>query len=101
MAVIDADEYVIEPLAMFEDIPREFHPRRPIPVFMPTDTHRGDFNGCWIIEGKTYPAIRGKGRTTFYLAGYERSGKMDVSIPSQTLADINARLADLDRFNID
>ena len=26
---------------------------------------------------------------------------MDVSIPSQTLSDIDARLADLDRFNID
>ena len=101
MPTIDADGHVIEPEEMFADMPAEFHPRRPIRVHLPTDTLREDFNGCWIIEGKTCPAIGGRGRTTFYLAGDERSKKMDVSIPSQTLSDIDARLADLDRFNID
>ncbi|NIO10144.1 MAG: hypothetical protein GTO40_19915, partial [Deltaproteobacteria bacterium] len=99
--VIDADGHVIEPEEMFAEMPAEFFPRRPVRVQLPTDTLREDFNGCWIIEGKTCPAIGGKGRTTFYLAGDERSRKMDVSIPSQTLADIDARVADLDRFNID
>ncbi|NIO11438.1 MAG: amidohydrolase family protein, partial [Deltaproteobacteria bacterium] len=101
MAVIDADGHVIEPLAMFEDIPREFHPRRPIPVFMPTDTHRGDFNGCWIIEGKTFPNIGGKGNTIFFIPEDARSKARDVTLASQTLSDTGARLADLDRFNID
>jgi predicted TIM-barrel fold metal-dependent hydrolase len=43
----------------------------------------------------------GKGRTTFYIPGDERSKKMDVLLSSQTLEDMERRLADLDRFHID
>lgn len=101
MRIIDADGHVIEPPAMFEELPKEFYPRRPLLVYLPTDTVREDFNACWIVEGTTYPTIGGKARTTFYVPGDERSKKMDVSIPSQTLEDMGARLADLDRFKID
>ena len=101
MQVIDADGHVIEPQAMFEELPKEFYLRRPIQVFLPEDTVRGDFTGCWIIEGKTHPTIGGRGRTAFYTPGDEVSLNRDVSIESQTLADVDARLADLDRFNID
>jgi predicted TIM-barrel fold metal-dependent hydrolase len=101
MPVVDADGHVIEPEAMFAELPKEFYPRRPILVFMPTDTLREDFNGCWILEGKTYPTMGGRGRTTFFIPGDERSKKMDVSLGSQTLADVDARVADLDRFHID
>ncbi len=95
MAVIDADGHVIEPEEMFAELPPQFYPRRPILVYLPKDTVREDFNGCWIIDGKTYPTMGGKGRTTFFVPADERSKKMDVSLPSQTLADIEARLADL------
>lgn len=44
MSVIDADGHIIEPEAMFEHLPEEFYPRRPIPVHLPVDTVRGDFN---------------------------------------------------------
>lgn len=101
MTVIDVDGHVIEPEAMFEALPKEFYPRRPVLVYLPTDTEREDFNGCWIIEGKTYPTMGGRGRTTFFIPGDERSKKMDVRIESQTLADVDARLRDLDRFHID
>jgi len=101
MPIIDADGHIIEPLAMFEKMPKEFYPRRPIPVFMPTDTQRGDFNGCWIIEGKTYPNIGGAGNTIFFIPEDARSKARDVSLASQTLENAEARLADLDRFNID
>jgi len=101
MKVIDADGHIIEPEVMFKDLPEEFYPRRPVAVYLPTDTERGDFNGCWIIEGKTYPTMGGRGRTTFYIPGDERSKKTDVRLPSQTLEDMESRLADLDRFNID
>lgn len=101
MTLIDADGHVMEPEAMFVELPKEFYPRRPILVLMPKDTVREDFNACWIIEGKTYPTIGGRGRTTFFIPGDERSKKMDVSLGSQTLADMETRLADLDRFNID
>ena len=101
MPVIDADGHILEPEEIFREMPAEFYPRRPIPVYLPTDTLREDFNGCWIIEGKTCPAMGGRGRTTFFIPGDERSKKMDVRISSQTLADMDARLADLDRFSID
>ena len=101
MTVIDVDGHVIEPEAMFQELPKEFYPRRPVLVYLPTDTEREDFNGCWIIEGKTYPTMGGRGRTTFFIPGDERSKKMDVRIESQTLADVDARLRDLDRFHID
>ncbi len=57
MSVIDADGHIIEPEGMFDHLPEEFHLRRPIPVRLPADTVRGDFNGCWLIEGKSVPNI--------------------------------------------
>jgi predicted TIM-barrel fold metal-dependent hydrolase len=101
MSVIDADGHIIEPEAMFEHLPEEFYPRRPIPVHMPVDTVRGDFNGCWLIEGKSVPNIGSRGRTTAPVPWSERSKKIDVTIGSQTLEDMEARVSDLDRFHID
>src|SRR5919109_3835096 len=101
MRVIDADGHIIEPEGMFEHLPEEFHLRRPIPVRLPADTVRGDFNGCWLIEGKSVPNIGSRGRTTASLSWTERSKKIDVSLGSQTLEDMAARVSDLDRFHID
>jgi predicted TIM-barrel fold metal-dependent hydrolase len=101
MAVIDADGHVIEPEIMFEELPRKLYPRRPVRVLLPVDTERGDFNGCWIIEGKAYPTLGGRGRTLLFTPGDEASKSRDVTIGSQTLEDIEARLKDLDRFHID
>ena len=101
MSVIDADGHIIEPEGMFEHLPEEFHLRRPIPVRLPADTVRGDFNGCWLIEGKSVPNIGSRGRTTASLSWTERSKKINVSLGSQTLEDMEARLSDLDRFHID
>ncbi len=101
MKVIDADGHIIEPEGMFEHLPEEFHLRRPIPVRLPADTVRGDFNGCWLIEGKSVPNIGSRGRTTASLSWTERSKKIDVSLGSQTLEDMEARLSDLNRFHID
>jgi len=101
MAIIDADGHIAEPEAMFAELPKEFHGRRPIAVFLPRDTVRGDFNGCWIIEGKTFPTIGVRGRTTFSMPGDERSKVSDASLESQTLAEVRKRLADLDRFEIE
>ena len=90
MSVIDADGHIIEPEGMFEHLPEEFHLRRPIPVRLPADTVRGDFNGCWLIEGKSVPNIGSRGRTTASISWTERSKKIDVSLGSQTLEDIPA-----------
>lgn len=101
MAVIDADGHIIEPEAMFVGLAEEFYLRRPVPVTLPTDTVWWDFNSCWIIEGKTFPSMGGRGHTTFYLPESEWSKHIAVSVGAQTLSDIEARLTDLDRFQID
>jgi len=101
MRVIDADGHVIEPETMFRELGEEFYPRRPLLVYLPTDTERADFNGCWIVEGRTYPTMGGKGRTTFFVPKDERSKKTAVQLESQTLEDMETRLRDLDRFEID
>ena len=101
MRVIDADGHIIEPPEMFGEVPKEFYPRRPIPVYLPTDTERGNFNGCWIIEGKTFPSMTRQGFTIFFIADDEQAKNRDVSMESQTLRDVEARLRDLDRFEID
>ena len=70
MNVIDADGHIIEPEGMFEHLPEDFYLRRPIPVRLPADTVRGDFNGCWLIEGKSVPNIGSRGRTTASLSWF-------------------------------
>jgi hypothetical protein len=86
---------------MFDHLPEDFYLRRPIPVRLPADSVRGDFNGCWLIEGKSVPNIGSRGRTTASVSWTERSKKIDVSLGSQTLEDVESRLSDLDRFHID
>src|SRR5262249_1339434 len=97
MNVIDADGHIIEPEGMFDHLPEEFHLRRPLPVRLPVDTVRGDFNGCWLIEGKSVPNIGSRGRTTASVSWKERAKKIDVSLGSETLDDMEARAADRDR----
>ncbi len=80
MAIIDVDGHIIEPEEMFADLPKEFYPRRPIPVYLPRDTARGDFNGCWIIEGQTFPSLSRQGHTVFYIPKDHRSINRDVSV---------------------
>ena len=100
--VIDADGHVIEPEAMFAYLEEEFRPHRPLPVPLPPDTPWGEANGVWLIEGKMLPNIGGVGgRTTFSVPGTLRSLKSAASVPDQTLEDVDARLAALDRFGID
>jgi predicted TIM-barrel fold metal-dependent hydrolase len=101
MTVIDCDGHVIESEAIFEELPKEFYAQRPIRVTLPTDTERGDFNACWIIEGKTFPKIGGRGRTTLSVVDAEASKKIDVTTGAQVLAQVDERLKDLDRFSID
>jgi predicted TIM-barrel fold metal-dependent hydrolase len=100
--VVDADGHVIEPEAMFAHLEEEFRPHRPLPVTLPLDTPWGQANGVWLIEGKVLPNIGGVGgRTTFFLPGTERSLSSAASVGDQTLEDVEARLAGLNRFGID
>jgi predicted TIM-barrel fold metal-dependent hydrolase len=102
MTVIDADGHVFEPEEMFADLPREYYPRRPVRVILPPDTDRGDRNACWIVEGRTFPNVSARGRNLFDVPGSAKMRKREgLNLDSATLADVDARLADLDRLGID
>jgi predicted TIM-barrel fold metal-dependent hydrolase len=100
--VVDADGHVIEGEALFASLEEAFYPHRPHLVMLPPDTPWGEANGVWLIEGKLLPNIGGVGgRTTFSVPGTQRSLKSAATQGDQTLEDVDARLAALDRFGID
>lgn len=102
MRVIDADGHIIEAEGMFANIDPEFYPRRPIPLFLPSDTVAGALNGIWMIEGKAYPSVGSPGgETLFYTPGSISSQGNSTTLGDQTLEDVEARLAGMDRFQID
>lgn len=101
MRVLDADGHVIEPEATFASLEEEFYPRRPIVSWLPSDTIAGDFDSIWIIEGKAFPTPGGRGETLFFLPGSASSTRSSVSVGDQTLEDVDAQLAGMDRFQID
>ncbi len=102
MAVVDADGHVEESTAMFERLDQEFYPRRPLAVELARDTAYADWNAVWLIDGKTYPQIVGRGGSRFRTpTAMEGARAKSVSIPAQELTDVSARLQDLARMRID
>jgi predicted TIM-barrel fold metal-dependent hydrolase len=102
MRVIDADAHVEECTETWEYLEPEFHARRPVQVAIETDTTFGNNNAFWLIEAKVFPKMAGRGIHTFGtppISVFAKSKK--VSIGSQTLGDVEARLADMDKLRID
>jgi len=101
MTVIDADGHVEESLAMFSFLEKEYYGQRPIALGFDRDTAYGDHNAVWLIDGKTYPKLIGKGGFRFVTPTImERAKQKPVSIPAQELTDVKARLDDLDKAGI-
>ncbi|NIO09620.1 MAG: amidohydrolase family protein [Deltaproteobacteria bacterium] len=94
MQIIDADAHVEESVATWQFLEPRFYPRRPIPVTLPGDTSWGKFNAVWLIDRKVRQSAANP--TTMELAQRKR-----ISLPSQELTSVTARLEDLDRFGID
>jgi uncharacterized protein len=102
MTVVDADGHVEESPAMFEYLDKECYPRRPLAVPLGRDTAYGDWNAVWLIDGKTYPQIVGRGGSRFRTpTSMEGARTKSVSIPAQELTDVPARLQDLAAMRID
>ena len=102
MTVLDADGHVEESQAMFSFLAKDCYPRRPIPLGFAPDTIYGECNAVWLIDGKSYPKLTGKGGVRFVTPTLmERAKKKPFSIPAQELTDVQARLGDLDRAGID
>jgi predicted TIM-barrel fold metal-dependent hydrolase len=102
--IVDADAHVNVPPAVWDDLDEEYAARKPYVVTLAGDaTSRGPLNSFWVCDGRTIPnpigpwAIPGGTPPT---STYTTS-KVRYSVPSQTLTDPAARLADLDRLAID
>ncbi|HEX9879801.1 MAG TPA: amidohydrolase family protein [Candidatus Binatia bacterium] len=102
MDVIDADGHIEESPAMFELIEEKYRARRPLPLGLDRDTVYGANNAVWLIDGKVYPKLVGKGGVIFRTPTLMESARQKhESIPAQELTDVAARLKDLDKMGID
>lgn len=103
----DSDAHTITSPAMWQDLPPEYHPRRPRPVQIADAEGLGGFDRSWLIDGRLVPHPFGPGAQ----AGNTPAGNLvpfpgtrhnihlspgsdDVSVPE-------ARLKDLDRLGVD
>ena len=94
MQVIDADAHVEESVQTWQYLDPEFYPRRPLPVTLPPDTQWGPWNAVWLIDQK----VRQSAATP---TSMELARKKAISVASQELTDVSARLRDLDLFGIE
>lgn len=102
MLIVDADAHVEESEATWEFLDPEFRAFRPVPLTFDRDTYYGNFNAVWLIEGKVFPKMAGRG---WNILGtpiqMERAREKTASLGAQTLGDVPARLADMDKMGID
>jgi hypothetical protein len=64
MRVVDADAHVIEGPAAFEFLAPAFRAARPVPLVFDEGWAGGmyaHFNALWLIEGKVFPKLAGRG----------------------------------------
>ena len=90
--MIDADGHVEESTAMFSRLEEKYYSRRPIALSFDRDTAYGDHNAVWLIDGKTYPKVIGKGGVTYRTPTLmDAARQKPVSIGSQEMTDIPTR----------
>lgn len=102
MRIIDADAHVEECEETWKFLDEEFFQRRPVPVTIPNNTPYRSNNAFWLIDGKAYPKLAGRGLHTFATPPISEYAKSKpYTVDAQTLIDIKTRLADMDRMRID
>ena len=102
MRVIDADAHVEECAETWSYLSPDFYRDRPLPIVIDTDTPYGRNNAFWLIEGKVFPKLAGRGLHTFATPPVSEYAKSKpISVGAQSLTDLETRLADLDRLRID
>ena len=94
MQVIDADAHIEEGVAAWEYLEPEFYRRRPIPVTFPADAAFGEHNAVWLID---YKVRQSAANPTSMI----RAQQKEISIGSQELTDVGARLEDMDEVGIE
>jgi predicted TIM-barrel fold metal-dependent hydrolase len=102
MIVFDADGHVEESQTTFSFLEKEYFERRPLALGFDSNTVYGSHNAIWFIDGEVYPKVLGKGGFTFKTPTLMEGAKeKPFSIGAQELTDVEARLKDLDRAEID
>lgn len=102
MKVIDADAHVYESPATWEFLDESFYKQRPIPIRIDRDTPYGRHNAFWLIEGRAFPKMAGRGLHIFGTPTLSESAlAKPMTIGAQTLTNVQDRLSDMDRLRID
>lgn len=103
MIVVDADAHVEECEAHWSFLDGAYHKRRPLAVtFEHLDTYFGRQNAVWIIDGEINPKLGGRGAyINFSPVTSAIAHDKPYSIGAQTMEDMAARLADMDKYGID
>jgi hypothetical protein len=101
--VVDADTHISEPEAMWQLFDEKMAPRRPVLVSLPEDTWFGDRNALWLIDGNIFPKPAGMGSYRLVTPSAQKAEKVrgDIAIASREIADVEARVRDMDRLGVD
>ena len=102
LPIIDCDSHVEECEATFKHLEKRYWDRRPLHVDLHGIPQNATQDSYWLIDGHVHPRPVGQGAT---FGGSPPSSTLGRSKPfglgSQTLDDVPARVADMDRFGID
>lgn len=101
--IIDADTHICEPAEMWELMPKELYPRRPVMATLPSDTLYGGRNAVWLIDGNIFPKPVGKGGFSLATPCQTDFGRArtDIQIAARQITDAQARVKDMDRLDVD
>jgi predicted TIM-barrel fold metal-dependent hydrolase len=99
--LIDADTHIAEPAQMWDHIPEEMYPRRPVMVRLPEDTLYQKFDATWLIDGNIFPKGAGKGGTIFVTPSEQRFVQEMSDVPARELNDLGARFQDMQHIGTD
>lgn len=98
---IDSDSHVEEPADAWSHLEPEFYQRRPLIADLRGTAGLSTQDTFWLIDGKQHPSPFGRGASFFGTPPTSTLARSKpIGVPSQTLSDVAARLADLDRNNI-
>jgi hypothetical protein len=99
--VIDCDSHVEECEATWKYLDQRYRHRRPLHVDLHGIPQNATQDSYWLIDGRVHPRPAGLAAA---FGGSPPSSTLargkPFSIPSQTLDDVSARLADMDRLGI-
>lgn len=100
--VIDTDAHVEESEEVWEHVEKEFRDRRPVAVTLDNAPSLGNVNAFWLVDGRPTHRPIGKGANlTLTPLTMEAARAKEISLGSQSLLDLPARLRDMDTLGLD